>query len=283
LAYVPDKIDVRRRDEKVSYTAFEIFYIYCEHADQDTGTCFPSSEYIAGRLGIRLDHVRRYERELVQKGWASETMLEGRPVKKLHAGWVSREARNGKKPSANSTQSLVSAPQDLVNLNQEMGKSNQTLVNDISKDRARVLTSPINQPIEPDQRTTPPQPPSNVMPIGGRVVGVGSDKSLRNESRFKVQGSRFSLEECRRYAEHLRSAGEGITNPGGYATTIHRSGEADSLIEKFLEHKVRGSPVGAVRLCDTACEKCHGRGWEHHPVKGARRCPNRGKTATSVG
>lgn len=48
-------------------------------------------------------------------------------------------------------------------------------------------------------------------------------------------GSRFSLEECRRFAESLR--GEGIQNPGGYATAIHRSGEADDRIETFLRQQ----------------------------------------------
>ena len=47
-------------------------------------------------------------------------------------------------------------------------------------------------------------------------------------------GSKFSLEECQRYAAHLKSTGQGITNPGGYATKIHRSGETDSLTEKFI-------------------------------------------------
>jgi hypothetical protein len=47
-------------------------------------------------------------------------------------------------------------------------------------------------------------------------------------------GSRFTLEECRRYADHLRRTDQGITNPGGYATSIYRTGEADSLIENFL-------------------------------------------------
>ena len=46
--------------------------------------------------------------------------------------------------------------------------------------------------------------------------------------------SRFSLEECRRYAQHLQRTGQGITNPGGYATIIHRTGEVDVLIEQFL-------------------------------------------------
>ena len=52
--------------------------------------------------------------------------------------------------------------------------------------------------------------------------------------------SRYSLEECRAFAESLRA--EGIQNPGGYATAIHRSGEADDRIEAFLS---RQAPVPA--------------------------------------
>jgi hypothetical protein len=51
-------------------------------------------------------------------------------------------------------------------------------------------------------------------------------------------GSRFALEECRRYADHLKATEQGITNPGGYATKIYRSGEADSLIETFLKPEI---------------------------------------------
>jgi len=46
----------------------------------------------------------------------------------------------------------------------------------------------------------------------------------------KVCGVRFVC-ECRRYADILKS--EGIQNPGGYATKIYRSGEADELIDSF--------------------------------------------------
>jgi hypothetical protein len=48
-------------------------------------------------------------------------------------------------------------------------------------------------------------------------------------------GSKFTLEECRRFAESLRA--EGIQNPGGYATIIHRSGEADDRVEAFLRRQ----------------------------------------------
>jgi DNA-binding Lrp family transcriptional regulator len=55
-------------------------------------------------------------------------------------------------------------------------------------------------------------------------------------------GSRFSLEECRRFADHLKATNQGITNPGGYATKIFRSGEADELIEAFMNPPVKIDP-----------------------------------------
>ncbi len=67
-------------------------------------------------------------------------------------------------------------------------------------------------------------------------------------------GSRFTLEECRRYAESLRNAG--IKNPGGYATTIKRTGEADELIQGFLH------PSAIAQSRDISqCPDCQGSGF----------------------
>jgi len=70
--------------------------------------------------------------------------------------------------------------------------------------------------------------------------------------------SKFTLEECKRYAEHLRVTGQGITNPGGYATTIHRTGEADALIETFLEPEAIPEQS---RVDASKCADCHGTGF----------------------
>jgi hypothetical protein len=81
--------------------------------------------------------------------------------------------------------------------------------------------------------------------------------------------SRFTAEECRRYAEHLRSTGQGISNPGGYATTIHRTGEADELIERFL------MPAEATQEVDASkCPDCKGSGFYYPegPAGGVRKC-----------
>ncbi len=81
--------------------------------------------------------------------------------------------------------------------------------------------------------------------------------------------SQFSLKECQRYAEHLHSTGKGINNPGGYATKIYRSGEADDLIEAFL------NPIELTPTADTSqSPDCHGTGfWEPSGKgKGVARC-----------
>ena len=69
-------------------------------------------------------------------------------------------------------------------------------------------------------------------------------------------GSKFTPEECRRYAAHLHATGQGITNPSGYATTIHRSGEADELIEHFLKPPAEPDPPDP-----SECPDCQGTGF----------------------
>jgi len=80
--------------------------------------------------------------------------------------------------------------------------------------------------------------------------------------------SRFTLEECRRYANHLQKTGQGITNPGGFATTVHRTGEADTLIEFFLNPQPQRSDI-------SKCPDCNGQGFkliEKDGREGAVKC-----------
>jgi len=80
--------------------------------------------------------------------------------------------------------------------------------------------------------------------------------------------SRFTLEECRRYANHLQKTGQGITNPGGFATTVHRTGEADILIEAFLNPPAQRSDT-------SKCPDCQGKGFkviEKNGQEGAVKC-----------
>jgi hypothetical protein len=69
-------------------------------------------------------------------------------------------------------------------------------------------------------------------------------------------GSKFTIEECRKYAKHLQTTGQGIQNPGGYATTIKRTGEADELIAAFLNPTVPSKPLDV-----SQCPDCQGSGF----------------------
>lgn len=77
--------------------------------------------------------------------------------------------------------------------------------------------SPLSLPPEDKEAKETAMPP--IM----KEQEVGSDKK-----------SRFTLGQCREYAEHLQKSRQGIVNPGGYATTIYRTGEADELLEAFF-------------------------------------------------
>lgn len=114
--------------------------------------------------------------------------------------------------------------------------------------------------------------PRNMVP-GQDISPVNTNKNNNKESlNTHTQqgvgvGSRFTLEECRRFAEHLQKTGQGINNPGGYATTIFRSGEFDAHIEAFLE-------PGAVPFESGSCPDCGGSGY-YYPEgveKGVKIC-----------
>lgn len=108
------------------------------------------------------------------------------------------------------------------------------------------------------------------------IVPQGTNKNTNKELKNNTHtehsvgvGSKFSLEECRRFAEHLQKTGQGINNPGGYATAIFRSGEVDAQIEAFLS-----PPASSATLKADNCPDCSGSGY-YYPEgveKGVKIC-----------
>jgi hypothetical protein len=108
--------------------------------------------------------------------------------------------------------------------------------------------------------------------IVSRGTNKNSNKELKNNTHTEPGvgvGSKFTLEECRRFAEYLQKTGQGINNPGGYATTIFRSGEFDAQIEAFLN-----PPNPSAALKAESCPDCGGSGY-YYPEgveKGVKIC-----------
>lgn len=111
--------------------------------------------------------------------------------------------------------------------------------------------------------------PANISPAeefaAGEEIADNKIKALKENTQTQEApaagvrgGSKFSIEECRKYAKHLQATGQGINNPGGYATTIHRTGEADMLIEVFLHPEASDT---SSTLDISRCPDCNGTGF----------------------
>lgn len=123
-----------------------------------------------------------------------------------------------------------------------------------------------------------PQTKDQGIPQGGNNKNNKDLINTRTNTGAVGVGSKFSLGECRRYAEHLQVSGQGINNPGGYATTIHRTGEADALIESFINPVATRTPEAAA-----ACPDCGGSGfwYPEGEAKGVAKCKHEKLTTES--
>jgi DNA-binding MarR family transcriptional regulator len=127
--------------------------------------------------------------------------------------------------------------------------------------------------------------PANISAAAKTSAGEETSDNKRNTLKENTQtqemgvrvGSKFSIEECRRYAEYLRSTGQGINNPGGYTTTIHRTGEADELVDKYL------NPTASPQVDVSLCPDCKGSGfyYPNGPTGGVAKCKHEKLTAES--
>lgn len=139
--------------------------------------------------------------------------------------------------------------------NKEQGIDYRLPLPDSLSRPGRLSSSDSLSPDGPIKETVFSKDPHTKAPASPSPVGVGV-------------GSRFSLEQCRAYADHLHKTGQGIKQPGAYATTIFRSGEADTLIEAFL------FPPAQIDI--SQCPDCEGRAFvyvdpQNHD-KGVRPC-----------
>jgi hypothetical protein len=119
--------------------------------------------------------------------------------------------------------------------------------------------------------TRPVAPTLNVAPtadVANKIKTIKENTQTQGPAAGVRVGSKFTIEECRRYAEYLRSTGQGINNPGGYATTINRTGEADELIERFL------NPTSSIQVDSSQCPDCKGSGfyYPNGPAGGVAKC-----------
>jgi len=187
-------------------------------------------------------------------------------------------------PTSSGAMDYMRATKELVNDLEEakvrkslrerpLPTEDESLVDDVF---AAFTRSPASIP--PVHPAPPAHYASDAPPTLGAPNAPNKESTQTQEPAVGVRvGSKFSIEECRRYAKHLQETGQGINNPGGYATTIHRTGEADALIELFL------NPGVVIEATDfSGCPDCKGSGfWYPEGMeKGVKKCRHESMSRT---
>lgn len=102
MAFIPDNLVERRRNENVSQTACEFFIKYCECADKDSGLTYANVKTCADAFGIRSDNAKKYDDELISAGWIQIIETNGKIQRKVQAGWLSVTERKGQGKAENT-------------------------------------------------------------------------------------------------------------------------------------------------------------------------------------
>jgi len=214
--------------------------------------------------GAGRDAVRRILRELQEFGYASGVGRESQE-RRESGRFGQTDIRVYESPSLNPFYSEEETPSP---------ENTSTVDSPVTGSPSPETPSPENTSTykgnspQREQKTkiTPTQ--RHLRAAGAPAVVVGAD-------------SKFSLEDCRKYADHLHSSGQGVTNPGGFARTIHKSGAEDSQIAAWLAEidpeRVRSGELPApARMDASSCPDCEGRGWFYadpaNSRKGVKKC-----------
>lgn len=141
---------------------------------------------------------------------------------------------------------------------------------------------------------TPETSTENTHTPAHSLLPTGPKTSSQSKAKRAVRGvcekSRFSLEAWLSYAQHQAKSGKKIENLEGLALSLHRSGEADHLMERFLSSDTAPHAHDQTEVISKAkhpadCRGCFGTGMEVVPGRGARRCTHNqqpAKGATKV-
>jgi predicted transcriptional regulator len=239
-----------------------VYNVLVKHANKNGSSCFPSYQTIATKLGISRNSAIKGVELLIGEGLVKKdprTDKSGAPTSNNY------KILNVKKKSKATSPEVVQNLHQPVNLS-DAGSAEFALplVQDLHQGSA-------NSAPEPDPSNQTPSNQTHTQHL--RAVGAPAVAVCVN--------SKFSLKDCRRYAKHLQSTGQGINNPGGYATTIQRSGEADELIATWLAEvepqRVQSGELPSPTRVDTSnCPDCSGRSLYYpdpsNPGKGAKKC-----------
>jgi hypothetical protein len=215
--------------------------------EEERGVCFKNSATLVSESGLSAGSISKAKRELERP----RAELDGKALITIEE----RKKRGGGKPQHHIRLTDIWAVNIAAFAKPEAISPNEGTISsgEIARSRGEIAISPREikkNPPEEKQAKQNPHTQNHLRAVGAPAVVVGD-------------GSKFSIEDCRRYADHLHASGQGVNNPGGFARTIHKTGAEDSQIAAWLAEvdpeRVRSGELPAPALIDaSACPDCHG-------------------------
>jgi hypothetical protein len=233
--YLQMSVEFRQHLHLLKGPKLAIFMCIALHADKD-GWAFPSVKTITKETGYGRDAIFDNLKEM------EDVRIGGHRI-------LLRYQPRSKDGEFDSNRYLIFPSDEEVS---RYGDSPSRSKADTDENRVGPKPTHEEEPVPlKDNHVVKEEPHTHKEGSAGARVGVIGGGS-QGKAAAEQQGSRFTMEECRRYADHLKQTGQGITNPGGYSTKIFRSGEADAFIDAFLKTPAQADPA--------KCPDCRGTG-----------------------
>lgn len=164
MAFVPDQAIEHMND--LTGRAFKLYAYFCKRADE-RGECYPSLALTAHDCGWQKSHASEARKELLAKGWIR---LDGQVIS-CQMGFSDR-SQNGNNRSQNGNDipktGTIAVPKTGTIIPKTGTENSQNGNKSFPKRELHIgRTSPINQPIEPAQLTSPENPPEKTSSDSG--------------------------------------------------------------------------------------------------------------------
>lgn len=217
-----------KHEKRYQSEAFFLYGLICLHRYDATGISNKTIQEVIEIWELDYDNTMRRFKLLRDIGWIEVKRGKIRPLK----GFVKTvKATVQKGETVNSTAKTVNSTVETVNstVTQESSAVNSTVsaVN-FTAPSYKECTELVQNPKSSEQNLKPAHTPESL----ARRVGENSDSPK----------SKFSYEECFRYAEICKKRGEPIRS-AAVADSIFKSGEKDFLIEALLYPEFTSEPA----------------------------------------
>ncbi len=271
---VPETALERRRADKLTHGAWDLYELYCKHRNRATGQCNPSLKLLAVELKRSYTHASDCKTELVEKGWIRR--LGRRDVEILVGEFAPPTVvQLGQKGTAKFGKFRTSSSE-----NSELGAAKFGKFRTSSSENSELGDASLYEPevLEPEvvaaAATAAGSPPATD-PLQ-EAVDESFLTDVLESGVYPAHQVQFILGKLKLHC--LASRTKPVRRQFLHWLSTERETPQQSLPgigAPVIEMPARTEAALEVTRCEATCPRCFGSGIEVVPGNGARRCPER--------